>query len=323
MPAPMPTMLPSAMPTSKNRSGCFRENSSVMVDFRRSASRTTMSGLVSASRDTVSPKVTRVAVALMCSSLLRITVGGDRPVAPTRRLTDLIDGAFAFLAAGSLPMPLPAVLHEADPFALDGLTDDHGGAVVMLLRGLQRLEDGGEAVAVDFQGVPVEGAPLVQHRLQAHDLVDDAAQLDVVVVHEHAEVVELESGRGHGRLPYLPGLALAVADDAIGAVVPGAGLARKRHPQGHRQSLSQGAGGGLDVGEAVAVRVSLNPAVELAQAQQLLPRKIAGPGQGGVHGRHAVALGQDEAVPVRPIRLVRPVTHLVEVQRRDDFGAGQ
>ena len=65
MPAPTPTMLPSAMPTSKKRSGCLRENSSVIVDFRRSASRTTMSGLSSASRVTVSPKVTRVAVALM------------------------------------------------------------------------------------------------------------------------------------------------------------------------------------------------------------------------------------------------------------------
>ncbi len=75
-------------------------------------------------------------------------------------------------------------------------------------RRLECVDDGGDVVAVDLLRLPAEGAPLFTHRLHVED--DRAVGLDAVAVDDGDEVVELEMGTGHRRLPGRSLLHLAV-----------------------------------------------------------------------------------------------------------------
>ena len=69
-PAPMPTMLASAMPQEKKRSGNSLAKYVVMVDLERSASQTTMSLFSRPSSTSVRPKASRVAGPSLISNLV-------------------------------------------------------------------------------------------------------------------------------------------------------------------------------------------------------------------------------------------------------------
>src|SRR5690606_41342806 len=72
--------------------------------------------------------------------------------------------------------------------------------------------------------------------------------------------------------------------------------------QGHAapdgEPLAQGARGRLDARRGAVHRVPLESAVDATQRPQLLMREVTGLGQRRVQDRDAVALGQDEPVPV-------------------------
>ena len=127
------------------------------------------------------------------------------------------------------------------------------------LRLVERLADLGDVVAVDLEHGPAEGLPLGDHGLEVEDLRHEVVELDLVVVEDDGEVVErvvglAELGRGHGRLPHLALLDLAVAEDAVHA----RGRAGELEPEGHaerdREALAERAGRGLDARAAPSGR---------------------------------------------------------------------
>src|SRR3990170_5054203 len=195
IPAPVPTMFPSAMPKSKNRPGYFLAKYSVMVDLLRSASKTTMSGFSLPSRTRASPKATRVAFAPIALALSQ----------------DFLNRPFSFLSIRRLAVPLPLAFHKGDSLAFDRLAEYQRGSSFGFLGLVQGPNNCGEIVPVDLQGVPVEGAPFIQQRFQIHDVFDGSAELDLVVVEQRAEIVEPKLRRGHRSFQYLSRLALAVA----------------------------------------------------------------------------------------------------------------
>src|SRR5579883_3157668 len=294
-PAPTPIMFCSAMPISKWRCGYFLAKASVIVDLERSASRTTSSGWVSASSTRASPKASRVALPM----------------------EDLRHGLVGLLFLGGLAVPVDDVLHEGDALALDGLGVD-GARAVRRLGPAQGLLDLREIMAVDGLGMPAEGLQLVGHGLDAHDLAHGAVDLAVVVVDDHRQVVELELGRGHERLPDLAFLQLAVAEDAIGPVILLVELGGQRHADGHRKPLAERPRGHLDARQALAVGMALQRAAELAQGHELGARKVAGVSHRRVERRAAVALGKHDAVAIGPGRILRVVLEEIGVEHGQD-----
>ena len=73
-------------------------------------------------------------------------------------------------------------------------------------------------------------------------------------------------------------------------------------------------------GVQAGVGVPLEAAAELAQGGQLLPGEITQAGQDGIERRGAVALGEDEAVPVGPAEIAGPGAHLGKEQGHQDVG---
>ena len=71
------------------------------------------------------------------------------------------------------------------------------------------------------------------------------------------------------------------------------------------------------------VRVTLQPGVRAIEGQQLLDREVPAQGHRRVQPDGRVALGQDEAVAVRPAGLVRADPELREVERGEHVGGGQ
>ena len=112
----------------------------------------------------------------------------------------------------------------------------------------KRLADGGEVVAVDLERVPAERAPLFGQRRDFHDVLHEAIELDLVVIHDGHHVVELVKSAGHGGFPDLPFLDLAVAQHDVGARRAAVQPRREPHAERQRQALAQRAGGGFQAG---------------------------------------------------------------------------
>ena len=101
------------------------------------------------------------------------------------------------------------------------------------------LSDRRQVVAVDLDGVPAEGAPLVGQRLDFHDVLDEAIELDAVVVHDGDHVVDLVEGARHGRFPDLAFLDLAVAEHDVGAGRPSVQAGGEPHPDAEREPFAR------------------------------------------------------------------------------------
>ena len=106
----------------------------------------------------------------------------------------------------------------------------------------------GEVVAVDLDGVPAEGAPFVGQRLDFHDVLYEAVELDAVVVHDGDHVVDLVESAGHGGFPDLAFLDFAVAQQHVGAGRAAVEPRREPHSERQREPFAQRAGGGFQAG---------------------------------------------------------------------------
>ena len=95
---------------------------------------------------------------------------------------------------------------------------------------------------------------------------------------------------------------------------------RQADADGHREPLAQRAGRDLDPGRPGHVGMPLKVGADLAKAHQVLRREVTVLGQGGVLDRRRVALGEDEAVALRPVRVLRVVAENPVVEGGDDVG---
>ncbi len=184
------------------------------------------------------------------------------------------------------------------------------------------LEAGGDVVLVGEIGVPVDR--------------------DVVVVVEPAEVVEALVAGDRGRLVRDALHQAAVARDRVDVVAEeleaGAVEVRRlplrgdRHPHAGRDPLAQRARRGLDARRPAVLGVAGGPRVELAEALDVVEadRGVADDLVVGIHRLHprqeeqrveqhrGVARGKDEAVAVRPDRVLG-----VEAQELLPEGVGE
>jgi hypothetical protein len=216
---------------------------------------------------------------------------------------------------------LGVVLHEGDAFALDGVGHNAGGPALGGLGFPQRLLNGGEIVAIDLDGVPAEGAPLIGHGRDSHDVLHEAIELDAVVIHDGNYVIDLMEGAGHGGFPDLAFLDFAVAEHDISAAGAAVEARAQSHSKGQREAFAQRAGGGLQAGNEAHVGMPLVDGAEFAQGIQLADGGVGETGfrhDGIEHGR-GVALGEDETVAIGPLGVLRVDAHVVEVELDHDF----
>jgi hypothetical protein len=90
---------------------------------------------------------------------------------------------------------------------------------------------------------------------------------------------------------------------------------RDRHPHGIAQALPQRARRRLDAAGQLVFRVARRLRAELPEVLELLHRQaVAGQVEQRVEERRGVAAGEDEAVAVRPVRVVRVVAHVPRPQ---------
>ena len=143
------------------------------------------------------------------------------------------------------------------------------------------------------------------------------------MVENNGEVIELIMGGGHCGLPYLPLLALAVADHGVYLIALAAVLCGHSHAYSDGHALTEGAGAGVNTGGLVLVGVPLQVASELAQSHKLLLREEALVRQHRVERGAAMTLAQDETVTIRHLRIGRVNVHHVIIQRDQLVDAGQ
>ena len=107
-------------------------------------------------------------------------------------------------------MPGGLALHEGDPLALYRVGDEDGGPPLGGRGDAEGVPQGGQAVAVYVQHLPAKGGKLGPEGFHVHDVLGGAVQLDAVVIHHGADVVQGELGGGHGGLPDLALLHLPI-----------------------------------------------------------------------------------------------------------------
>jgi hypothetical protein len=213
------------------------------------------------------------------------------------------------------------VLHEIDPFAGDGVGDDHDRLILDRLREVAGVDDLREVVAVDLDHMPAEGLPLLAQVFERHDLLRRPADLNVVPIGDGDEVRQPVLGGKHRRLPRVPLVLLAVAHRAVNpAIADSIHLPRLGNAGRLRQPRAERPAGRFQPGKARPFRMALQTRPELAERHQLLDGEVAGPRHRRVAHRDDVPIGEDQPVALRPVRILRVVFEDDEVERREDVG---
>ena len=226
-------------------------------------------------------------------------------------------------------MPVVVPLHEGDALPLDGVGDDAGRAPFRPLHLFHGGDQGVEIVAVDFQDMPAKGAPLFGHlgeRIHAVSKISvlrEPELLDLVIVHDGGQVVRLVIIGHPGHLPDLPLFDLAVTQQDPGVEVLAEPLRRQSHAERRAGPRPQRAGGHVDAGGLGHVRVALHAGVDRVVGVDLFERKEALEGQRGVQGYAAMALGEDETIPIGPLRVCGVHAEHLEVEGDDGLHHGQ
>src|SRR3972149_2437460 len=153
-----------------------------------------------------------------------------------------------------------------------------GGAGRGLFRAPQGLDDLALVVAVAPLHLPAGGRPLIGKRLRAHDVLDEAVVLDAVAVDDGSQVGKAVVRGSHRRLPALAFVQLAVAEEAVDAVVAAVQARRQALTDGVRQPLTERAARHLDARDRPGLAVALQAAAEPPEGEQLLE------GPGAAHG---------------------------------------
>ena len=95
---------------------------------------------------------------------------------------------------------------------------------------------------IQIDHMEIERFKLLVDRIWRTNILDPAVDLQPVVIHDHAEVVELSVPCKHGSLPDLSFLDLAVAEQCVHSVVRIGHLRPKCHAARYGDPLSERAG---------------------------------------------------------------------------------
>jgi hypothetical protein len=86
---------------------------------------------------------------------------------------------------------------------------------VDLVGSVERRQDIGDVVAVDFLDMPAKGPPLLCQGFKRHHIGRRASLLDPVAVDDRHKIAESVLRRRHHALPHDPGVELAVAKQDV------------------------------------------------------------------------------------------------------------
>ena len=228
--------------------------------------------------------------------------------------------AGGFFFRERLAVPSFLVLEERDAATLQGLGEDDQ-RLVPQADGGEHFEDLIEVVPVNLLRAPAKGLEALLVGVQVMAQRGGLALAEPVHVHHRNQVVQVVEARQRGRFPHRALGAFAVAEQDVGAVVQVVEPRAQRHADADAQALAQRAGRHVHERQARG-RMAFEVAAELAELEQVLHREQPGLGPGRVEQRRGVAFGEDEAVVVVVVGVLRVVTHVPEEQRRDQVGRG-
>ena len=207
--------------------------------------------------------------------------------------------------------------------------DQRGPVATGRGRGNRRV-DGGDVVPVDVRDhVPAVGGEALR-RVVGEPAAHLAVDRDAVVVVEHGELAEAQRSGERRDLVRNALHQAAVADERVGSVVDdrvsrpievrGEELLGERHPDRVGEALPERPGRRLHTGRDADLRMPRGARVQLPEALQLVEREVvAGQVQQRVEQHRTVAVGQDEAVAVRPLRVCGVVAQVALPQRDGDL----
>ena len=174
-------------------------------------------------------------------------------------------------------------------------------------------------MAVNLLRAPAEGLETLLVRRHVVAQRGGLALAEPVHVHNGNQVVQVVDARQRGRFPHRALGAFAVAEQDISAVVQVVEPRAQRHADADAQALAQRAGRHIRKRQARG-RMAFEVAAELAELEQVLHREQPGLRPGGVQQRRGVAFGEDEAVVVVVVGILRVVAHVPEEQGRHHVG---
>ena len=97
-------------------------------------------------------------------------------------------------------VPFGDALHETDTLALGGIGDDQVGLPVLIVDGVESLDDILHRVTVHIDDIPSEGTPALTDRVDRHHILRVTTDLQVVTVDDGDEVVQFVLAASHGSL---------------------------------------------------------------------------------------------------------------------------
>ena len=139
-------------------------------------------------------------------------------------------------------MPPHLVFHIRNAFSFYRLGDDRRRPAFYRLGFVHCLCDLVEIIAVDIDHMEIEGFKFFVNGIRGIDFLDSAVDLQIIVVHDHQQIIKLSVCCQHCGLPHLSFLDLTVSQKGIYAVVLSGKFRRDRHSHCCGNALSQGTG---------------------------------------------------------------------------------
>src|SRR5215472_3198895 len=315
-------------PISMYRSGYAFANGSIRVDSVRSAQIATMRWSFRAAATRPSPNPSRVGRFgnLPPSSSAAFNWRSAEPsfARPTTFLlmfraylaaerTEFFERDLTLLRGRRLTVPAIIAFHEVDAVAGDRVGDDDGRLLVDRLHFMKGVDDAPHVVAVDVDDVPTEGLVFHSERFERHHALRRSVDLDIVAIDDAREVVQTVLAREHRRFPMQACFVFRVRGQAVSAPRGAIHSSGIRNPARLREARAKRAGRRFEAEQAIALRVTLKPASELAQRHELVDGKVTGARHRRVPHGADMAIREDETVAIRPHRFLRPMVEYVEV----------
>ena len=177
-------------------------------------------------------------------------------------------------------------------------------------------------MGIHMDDMKVEGFELFVYGVGGADLVNRAVDLQPVIVHDDAQVIQFTESRQHGGLPYLAFLNLAVSQKGVDPEILTVHFRAQGHAHSGGDPLSQGTGGHIhprdvDAGMPLQVRT------KLTEGGQILRREKSPVRQCGIESRGIMSFGEHKPVPDLPVRVGRVNLHLLKIQIGEHIRRGK
>ena len=156
-------------------------------------------------------------------------------------------------------MPACDVFHEGDAFSFDGFQDDDSwlAFTAIIVEEGESLFEFVKVVPIDSDDRTAERLKFFVERLNVHNVLIPAVNLQTVEVNRRAEVIKLVMSGKHYCLPDLSFVKFAVAQKRVDVDIETEIFCAFSHAARNRNSLTERAGRHINAGRQVHVRMTL------------------------------------------------------------------